>query len=152
VPVYVGPGDAESHAFMNLFTSGLVDSALEGKGPLRELRFQRDPDGVFDGVLDVFGDGTLWAIWVPGHTRGSVAFVARTPAGPVLMTGDACHTAWGWKNGVEPGTFSDDRQEGAESLARLEKLVARHPSIDVRLGHQRMRSSTAASVAASASP
>jgi glyoxylase-like metal-dependent hydrolase (beta-lactamase superfamily II) len=137
-PVFVGPGETEGHAFMNLFTSGITDRALEGKGPLQALRFAPDPDGRFDGVLDVFGDRSFWAIWVPGHTAGSVAFVARTPHGPVLLTGDACHTAWGWQHGVEPGSFSDDRPASARSLARLEGLAARHPSIDVRLGHQQL--------------
>jgi glyoxylase-like metal-dependent hydrolase (beta-lactamase superfamily II) len=84
----------------------------------------------------VFGDGSLFALHVPGHTRGSLAFLARTPRGPVLLVGDACHTAWGWKNGVEPGEFSTDGPRSAESLARLLDLARRHPSIDVRLGHQ----------------
>jgi glyoxylase-like metal-dependent hydrolase (beta-lactamase superfamily II) len=137
-PVYVGAGDADDHSFKNLFQRGLYDDALSGKGPLREVRFAPDPDGTFEGVLDVFGDGSLWAIWAPGHTPGTIAYLARTPAGPVLLTGDVCHTAWGWENGVEPGTFSDDRPRGADSLARLQRFVARHPGIDVRLGHQQL--------------
>ncbi len=114
----------------------MTDRALEGKPPLREWKFTRDPEGRFEGVLDVFGDGTLFALYVPGHTHGSVAFVARTVKGPVLFTGDACHTVWGWRHEVEPGTFSDDQKQSAESLTRLEALVKRHPGIDVRLGHE----------------
>ncbi len=129
-PVYVGPGEAQEKTALNYFVTGVTDAALEGKGTLREWQFKSD------GVLDVFGDGSFFAIWVPGHTAGSTAFVARTPSGPVLFTGDACHTAWGWKNGVEPGSFSEDRPKSQESLARLEKLVERHPRIDVRPGHQ----------------
>lgn len=142
-PVYVGAGDAEERDFMNLFEKGLYDDALAGKGPLREVRFEADPDGAFRGVRDVFGDGSLWAIWVPGHTPGSIAFLARTPTGPVLLTGDACHTAWGWQHGVAPGSFSANRAQGADSLARLERLVQRHPRIDVRLGHQELPRPTA---------
>ncbi len=141
VPVYVGAGDATDSSFMNLFERGVYDDALEGKGALREVTFTPDPDGRFAGVSDVFGDGSLWAIWVPGHTPGSTAFLARTPRGPVLLTGDACHTAWGWKNGVGPGTFSDDVAKSAASLRQLEQLVARHPGIEVRLGHQPMNAS-----------
>jgi N-acyl homoserine lactone hydrolase len=135
-PVYVGAGDARDRSFMNLFEGGVYDDALSGKGPLREIRFDADPDARFEGLLDVFGDGSLWAISVPGHTPGSMAFLARTPHGPVLLTGDACHTAWGWEHGVGPGTFSDDVAKSAGSLARLEALVARHPGVEVRLGHQ----------------
>jgi glyoxylase-like metal-dependent hydrolase (beta-lactamase superfamily II) len=87
-------------------------------------------------VLDVFGDGSLWALWTPGHTPGSTAYLARTTTGPVLFTGDTCHTAWGWHNQVEPGSFTADHARNAESLGRLEALVREHPQIDVRLGHQ----------------
>jgi glyoxylase-like metal-dependent hydrolase (beta-lactamase superfamily II) len=135
-PIFVGPGDAAARAFMNLFTQGMVNDALAGKGPLRELRFQRETNGAFEAVLDVFGDQTFWAIWVPGHTPGSVAYLARTTNGPVLLAGDACHTAWGWQHGVEPGTFSDDQRQSAQSLMRLERFVTRHPGMLVRLGHQ----------------
>ena len=68
---------------------------------------------------------------------GSTAYLLRTPRGPVLLTGDACHTRWGWDHQVEPGSFSSDVPRSAESLARLERLVAEHPGVEVRLGHQR---------------
>lgn len=136
VPVYTGPGELDEHSFQNLFVRGVTDRTLEGFAPSGEWRFSRDPDGAFEGVTDVFGDQSLFAIWVPGHSAGSTAFLARTENGPVLLVGDACHTAWGWENGVEPGEFSADRDKSAESLARLRKFAAAHPSMDVRLGHQ----------------
>ena len=103
---------------------------------IREWPFEGDESGTFEGVLDVFGDGSLFAILVPGHTTGSTAYLARTPDGPVLLTGDVSHTAWGWEHGVAPGSFTEDHEANAESLKRLRALVARHPGIDVRLGHQ----------------
>lgn len=54
----------------------------------------------------------------------------------MLLTGDACHTKWGWDNGVEPGSFSADRPRSVQSLAALQQLAARHPTMAVRLGHQ----------------
>jgi glyoxylase-like metal-dependent hydrolase (beta-lactamase superfamily II) len=135
--VYAGPGETRARAAANLFVAPDVDQALAGKPPVEEWRFQPDPGGGFDGVIDVFGDGTVWALWVPGHTPGSTAFVVRTPAGPVLLTGDACHTRWGWDQGVEPGTFSTDQAQSAVSLGKLRALASEHPALDVRLGHQR---------------
>lgn len=135
-PVFTGPGEAGSRALLHAFVRASTDRALEGKPPLREWGFQPDRTGRFAGVIDVFGDGSLWAIHVPGHTPGSTAYLARTPRGPVLMTGDACHTRWGWENGVEPGTFSADRPRSAVSLAALKALAAEHPSMSIRLGHQ----------------
>lgn len=136
VPVFVGPGENRERSAMNVVTQGIFDRALEGRGALREMSFAKDPSGTFEGVLDLFGDETVWALWVPGHTEGSVAYVARTPEGPVLFTGDASHTAWGWEHDVEPGTFSHDRARSVESLAKLRAFAARHPAMRVRLGHQ----------------
>jgi N-acyl homoserine lactone hydrolase len=136
VPLYVGPGETEESDWTHLVTRGSGDEHLAGKTALRELSFTAEPHPSPGALLDVSGDGSLWAIWVPGHTAGSVAYLARTPTGPVLMTGDACHTRWGWEHQVEPGSFSRDRETSAESLQHLSQLVQRHPNISVRLGHQ----------------
>ena len=144
-PIYVGPGEPEATRFLHLFTRGTIDAMLERSGPLREWPFDADADADADtgagdepleGVVDVFGDGSVWALHVPGHTPGSTAYLARTPRGPVLYVGDASHTAWGWENGVEPGTFSLDQPRSAESLAALRALVEAHPAIEVHPGHQ----------------
>ncbi len=135
-PIFVGPGEARAHGALNLFTRPIADRALQRHAALAEWQFEPDAERRFAGVLDVLGDGSLWALHVPGHTPGSTAYVARTPRGPVLLTGDACHTSWGWQHGVEPGSFSSDVPESARSLASLQGLVKRHPSMGVRLGHQ----------------
>ena len=135
-PVYAGPGEAGARAFVNIFLQPNIDRALDGKGPLAAWPFGPE-GGAFEGVVDIFGDGSAWALWVPGHTVGSTAYLLRTPRGPVLLTGDACHTRWGWDHDVEPGSFSSDVPRSAESLARLKRLVAEHPGVEVRLGHQR---------------
>jgi len=135
-PVYVGPGEPGASRFLHLFTRGTIDRMLEEAGALREWPYQEDPDGRFSGVVDVFGDASVWAIHVPGHTPGSTAFLVRTPTGPVLLTGDASHTRWGWEHGVAPGTFSLDGPESARSLAALRALVREFPEIEVRVGHQ----------------
>jgi N-acyl homoserine lactone hydrolase len=136
-PVFLGPGETREHSFMNMFVKGSANRELEGKGPLSEWAYTPDPSGRFDGILDLFGDGSVWAIWVPGHTAGSTAYLVRTPDGPVLLTGDASHTRWGWEHDVEPGTFSADIDRSAESFKKLRALAAEHPSMSVRFGHQR---------------
>lgn len=135
-PIYTGPGENGARAFFHLFTRKSTGRALAGKPPLRELQFSPDPDRRFAGVLDLFGDGSVWALWVPGHTPGSLAFLVRSTRGPVLLTGDASHTRWGWEHDVEPGKFSADIPQSAASMQRLRALVREHPEISVRLGHQ----------------
>lgn len=134
-PVYVGPGELQMRHPLNVLTSMLYDEALAGH-TVYEWRFTHHDGEALNGVIDVFGDGSLWALWLPGHTPGTTAYIARTPNGPVLFTGDVSHTAWGWENDVPPGTFSHDPAASAASFALLRALVARHPGIDVRLGHQ----------------
>jgi N-acyl homoserine lactone hydrolase len=135
--LYSGPGDAQAKSFMNLFIQPNSDRQLAGKAALSEWQYGKDPSGRFEGVLDVFGDASVFALWVPGHTAGSTAFVVRTPHGPVMLTGDACHTRWGWDHGVGPGTFSADVAASQQSFERLQRLAQEHPALEVRLGHQR---------------
>jgi N-acyl homoserine lactone hydrolase len=133
--VYVGPGEVEHRHLRHLVTRGTIDRALEGF-TVEALQFEPDPDGQLPGVLDLFGDGSVFALHVPGHTPGSLAFVIRRPEGPALVVGDASHTAWGWSNGVEPGKYSSDLAKSAASLQSLKALSARHPQMEVYLGHQ----------------
>ena len=136
VPIYTGADEAEASLFLNLFAQGTYNHLLAGRPPLEELQFTKDPGGRLEGVNDVFGDGSFFAILTPGHTTGHVSYLARTAAGPVLMTGDVSHTRWGWDNGVEPGTYLQEREPSIKSLLALKALSQRHPDMIVRLGHQ----------------
>ena len=136
VPIYTGADEAEASLFLNLFAQGTYNHLLAGRPPLGELQFTKDPGGRLEGVNDVFGDGSFFAILTPGHTTGHVSYLARTAAGPVLMTGDVSHTRWGWDNGVEPGTYLQEREPSIKSLLALKALSQRHPDMIVRLGHQ----------------
>lgn len=135
-PVYVGPGEPAASNFLYLFTRGTIDRMIGDRGGLREWGFDGDPDNRFAAVVDIFGDGSVWAIHVPGHTPGSTAYLVRTPTGTNLLVGDASHTRWGWENGVEPGTFSLDGPRSAESLATLRDLAREFPQMKVHVGHQ----------------
>jgi glyoxylase-like metal-dependent hydrolase (beta-lactamase superfamily II) len=136
VPVYTGAHEAEASLFLNLIAQGTNNRLLDGRPPLQELQFTKDPDGTFEGVNDVFGDGSFFAILTPGHTLGHTSYLARTTAGPVLLTGDTSHTRWGWENDVEPGSFLAERQRSRNSLRALKALSQRHPNMTVKLGHQ----------------
>ena len=139
VPLYIGASESTGKRLLNMFVHGTSDTLLEDKQPLQEWHFQPDPHNRFDGIIDVFEDGSVFAISVPGHTPGSVAYLVRTTRGPVLLTGDASHTRWGWEHSVEPGDFTEDHERNLSSLEKLKALVARHPQIEVRLGHQQLK-------------
>lgn len=148
VPLYTGPGEAAGKRFVYLFSQGTADDMLHGFSALQELSFRRgtpiDGDAPLS-VLDVFGDSSVFALHVPGHTQGSLAFLVRTPEGPALVAGDACHTSWGWKNSVEPGQFNQDGPTSAVSLSRLKRLEQQLPGLKVFPGHQHLEESSSAS-------
>lgn len=136
VPLYIGASESTEKNWLNVFVNGSSNALLENKQPLQEWHFQPDPQNRFDGIIDIFEDGSVFAISVAGHTPGSTAFLVRTTQGPVLLTGDTCITRWGWDHTVEPGHFTTDHQRNRTSLIKLKELVERHPKIQVRLGHQ----------------
>ena len=139
VPVFTGPRETQARGPLHLFSRGTTDALIGERGPLVEWPFEPDPSGRFAGVVDVFGDESVFAIHVPGHTPGSTAFLVRSTEGPKLLVGDASHTRWGWENGVEPGTFSLDQEGSARSLAALRAFAAEHPTLEVHLGHQELQ-------------
>lgn len=145
-PVYVGPGETGLRSGSHAVTRGTTDRLLANAGTLQEWQFDAE------AVVDVFGDASLFAIHVPGHTPGSTAYLVRTLDGPMLLTGDACHTEWGWRHGVEPGTFSADRAESAVSLDKLESLARQYPGLAVHPGHQSLTGDAAQVSAADGVP
>ena len=130
IPVYIGRGDASSSAVTHIATQGTTNRLLENVEYLQEWQFTEQ------GIIDVFGDGSLWAIHSPGHTPGTTAYLAITTDGPQLLVGDVTHTRWGWDNGVEPGSYSKDTKLNARSLKKLKNLVENHPTITAHPGHQ----------------
>ena len=133
VAVYLGPGDVQLSNFANAAVQGTTDRLLANAKVLRQWGFEGSTK---PQVIDIFGDGSVWAIHSPGHSPGTTAYVVNSTTGPHLLTGDASHTAWGWKHQVEPGTFSANIPQSVTSLNVLAELVKEFPQIHVHLGHQ----------------
>ncbi len=135
-PVYLGPGEAGERNRYNALLGHPADAILRGYGPLREWPFLPDPDGRFDGLVDILGDGSIWAIHAPGHTAGSTAYLVNATDGPKLIVGDAASTDLVWEAGM-PQPLPDEAQRRAErSRLQLRAFAAAHPRIKVFLGHQ----------------
>jgi glyoxylase-like metal-dependent hydrolase (beta-lactamase superfamily II) len=130
VPVYIGSGDASTSSLTHVATQGTSNRLLKNVEYLQELHYSDT------GIIDVFNDGSLWAIHSPGHTSGTTAYLAITTDGPQLLIGDVTHTRWGWDNSVEPGSYSMDTELNAVSLQKLKALVDNHPHITAHPGHQ----------------
>ena len=76
------------------------------------------------GDRDVFGDGTVIMLNMPGHTPGHHSLLVRLKEmGNVLITGDLAHFHENYDGNGVP-TFNTDRAASLASLDRFKKLAA----------------------------
>jgi N-acyl homoserine lactone hydrolase len=132
VELVTGPGEADDA--YQVFGFGHIPASAT----LRELDFEGAPVlAPLGPALDLFGDGSLWAISTPGHSRGHVSFVVNAEHGPVLLAGDASHFRCGFEHGIGPAAPEvDEELRAQESLDRLRAFADRHPQVQVFLGHE----------------
>jgi len=134
-PVLIGPGEAEQRRPDYAPLRGTYRRLLRDHNLVTPKLDDAVSVGPIDTAWDVFGDGSFWALHVPGHTPGSLAFLAHTDQGAVLLAGDTSHTRWGWDNAVPPGGFTSDAEGNQESLDQLRQL-AEETDARVVVGHE----------------
>jgi N-acyl homoserine lactone hydrolase len=143
-PVYIGEGETGARKLEHVVLRRTMRAVLERQAPLRTWPLESAaPLGPVAAAWDVIGDGSLWALSMPGHTPGSTAYLARTTQGPILLTGDTSHTRWGWDHDVTPGTYTADHEANRDSLAQLRALSALVPSMTIYVGHELSQESMA---------
>jgi N-acyl homoserine lactone hydrolase len=105
---------------------------LIGKADFDQTKGKDDPFGPWrkDGAkvrtvttdTDVFGDGGVVALHLPGHTPDHLALLVKLASGPVLLTGDLYHSREAReKRGVPP--FNTSREQTLQSMDVFEKLA-----------------------------
>jgi len=98
-------------------------AAVKGKddpfGPWRQAGAQVTAT---EGDLDIFGDGSVVAYFLPGHTPGHMALLVRLKSGPVLLSGDVVHGNDTLELKAVP-TFNTDRAQSIASMERFERLA-----------------------------
>jgi glyoxylase-like metal-dependent hydrolase (beta-lactamase superfamily II) len=86
--------------------------------------------------VDVFGDGSFWAISVPGHTDDDIAYMING-ANPVLLTGDASHFKWAFQAGMaQHGWNKAGTERGYQSLEQLRAFARAYPGVTLVFGHE----------------
>lgn len=87
------------------------------------------------GDKDVFGDGSVTMLDLPGHTPGHHALLVRLKArGWVLLSGDVAHVASNYATDGVP-TFNTNRADSLASLDRV-KATAKALKALVVIGHE----------------
>lgn len=83
------------------------------------------PSQALAGDLDVFGDGTVVIMRMPGHTPGHRSLLVRLPKmGNVLLSGDLYHFPENRVGRVVP-VFNTDRAQTLASMDRFDEIARR---------------------------
>lgn len=85
---------------------------------------------------DVLGDGSLWAVWTPGHTPGHMSFLLNGLEGPVFLTMDACFIQENLDRMVAPSDYTWNVRMAQETLEKVFKFLEMYPQVRVMCGHE----------------
>jgi glyoxylase-like metal-dependent hydrolase (beta-lactamase superfamily II) len=103
----------------------------------RTLDFEgSDADSVatFGRGLDLLGDGSVRAVFTPGHTLGHVSYVLRLESREALVAGDAIYSRRALGEGVLPYRVEDEHLF-RRSLREIQLYARERPEAVVIPGH-----------------
>jgi len=109
---------------------------LAGIDELYEIDFTKGIDlPPLGKAVNLFGDGSFWAISSSGHSAGHVIFMINGIDEQVLYTGDACNDHYQFETGIGPGYYSSDLEGAQEELERIILFKERYPLVKLVYGH-----------------
>jgi glyoxylase-like metal-dependent hydrolase (beta-lactamase superfamily II) len=84
---------------------------------------------------DLFGDGSLLLVRLPGHACGQIGVLAQTNDGPLLLAADGAWTSQAIREQRPPARitniFVDDARAVAATLAALGEFAAARPEVRI---------------------
>ncbi len=85
----------------------------------------------FGATHDLFGDGSMRLVELPGHARGQIGLLAQTKTGPVFLVADAAWMLEGIRTGRPPHRLTerivDDPAQVQETLTKLHAFQRASP-------------------------
>ena len=72
--------------------------------------------------VDIFGDGSVVALHLPGHTPDHLVLLVNLASGPVLLSGDLYHSTIAREKKSMPG-FNTSREQTLASIDKFEALA-----------------------------
>lgn len=88
---------------------------------METLDMAEDANAPFGQSCDVFGDGSIKAVLTPGHSKGSLAVLARGERGYAAFVGDDSYNRHSWEEQKLPGPLSDS-EDMKRTLAWVREL------------------------------
>lgn len=126
------------------FITGLLPDAFAEAGePIeRETAIVPMADGIpFSEGRDIFGDGSLIAIRLPGHAAGQIGLLLSTASARILLCADAAWSSRALRENRPPhaaaGLVMSDRHANRDTFERLRLWQAADPGLIVVPSHCR---------------
>ena len=137
IPLVMGKGERDVSVFPLVYATH-----IKSRKNVRVLDF--GAEGVIMPLLgrciDLFGDGSFWAIDTHGHTKGHVSYLINGREKAVLLIGDVSITSLGFYIGVETGLYSENAIDTKTSFNKLKTFADHYPQIGLVFGHEIMGS------------
>lgn len=131
IPYVAGPGER----YIN-FRFFMQTDHLKGIRQLYEIDFMQGIDlSPLGKGVDLWGDGSFWAIESGGHSKGHVMYFINGVEEQVLVTGDACNDRYQFDTGIGPGSYSKDVEQAQEVLEKIIAFKEHYPGVRLVFGH-----------------
>lgn len=118
-------------------TEGYVKKQFDYAFDYRTVDFEsRDTESFasFGRSFDLFGDGSIRAVYTPGHTHGHMSFVLRLREREVLVVADAAYTQRTLDESVLPVLMADEHNF-RRSLKEVQRYREQTPNALIIPGH-----------------
>jgi glyoxylase-like metal-dependent hydrolase (beta-lactamase superfamily II) len=116
-----------------------VHRPLEGhERTIRQADFASVPADSWlrvSGDFDLFDDGAIVMLFLPGHTPGNTGVVVRLPTRTILLTMDTVHVRAAYDSET-PLQYDVDPGQARDSIRRL-KTIAATTNAEIWIGHDR---------------
>ncbi|HEX6820157.1 MAG TPA: MBL fold metallo-hydrolase [Ktedonobacterales bacterium] len=101
--------------------------------------FIGEPLGSLGPTHDLFADGSLLLVALPGHARGQIGLLANTESGPVLFAADSCWLSRSIREERPPARITnllaDDPEAVRKTIGRVHAFAAANPSVRIVPSH-----------------
>lgn len=87
----------------------------------------------FDKVIDIFGDGSIWAISTPGHTPGHISYLINIKNNPAFIIGDLSESKDNFINNVEYNSTHDKTEKN--SFKAVKEFKNMYPNVKIYFSH-----------------
>lgn len=90
----------------------------------------------FSKAIDLFGDGSFWAISTAGHSPDHISYLVNAKSGPKLIVGDAAAYYAQLKHKIRPTPGIYNFKLAIEHLSQLNTFLTRYPDVEMLVGHE----------------